>query len=87
MVYHLDFTDKAKSDIDSHKKAGNKAVVSKLFKLLSELADNPFEGTGKPELLKHDLTGCWSRRINKEHRLVYEVTEYTIFILSAKGHY
>lgn len=87
MDYHLGFTDRAKTDIAAHKKTGNKAVVSKLLKLLSELAEDPYNGTGKPELLKHDLTGCWSRRINKEHRLVYEVSEKTVFILSAKGHY
>ncbi|MBP9648713.1 MAG: Txe/YoeB family addiction module toxin [Paludibacteraceae bacterium] len=48
---------------------------------------HPFTGTGKPEPLKHSLAGCWSRRINREHRLVYEVSEDLVFILSAKGHY
>ncbi len=87
MSYHLDFTDKAKEDIAAHKKAGNKSVLNKLLTLLEELAAHPFTGTGKPEPLKHDLSGMWSRRINKEHRLVYEVEENTVFILSAKGHY
>jgi toxin YoeB len=87
MGYHLDFTDKAKADIATHKKSGNKAVLNKLLKLLEELAEHPFTGTGKPEALKHELAGYWSRRINKEHRLVYEVSENNIFILSAKGHY
>lgn len=87
MVYHLDFTDKAKADIEAHKNAGNKVVLNKLLKLLEELAEHPFTGTGKPEALKHGLSGCWSRRINKEHRLVYEVSENNVFILSAKGHY
>lgn len=87
MGYHLDFTDKAKVDIAAHKKAGNKAVLNKLLKLLEELAEHPFTGTGKPEALKYNLTGCWSRRINKEHRLVYEVLDDIIMILSAKGHY
>lgn len=87
MGYHLDFTDKAKADITAHKKTGNKAVLNKLLKLLEELAEHPFTGTGKPEALKYDLAGCWSRRINKEHRLVYEVSDNKIFILSAKGHY
>jgi len=87
MGYHLDFTDKAKEDIAAHQKAGNKAVLNKLLKLLDELAEHPFTGTGKPEALKHDLAGCWSRRINQEHRLVYEVSDHKIFILSAKGHY
>ncbi len=87
MSYHLDFTDKANDDIATHKKAGNKAVLNKLLTLLEELEEHPFTGTGKPELLKHSLSGCWSRRINREHRLVYEVAEDIIFILSAKGHY
>lgn len=87
MGYHLDFTDKAKEDIEAHKKAGNRAVLNKLLKLLEELSEHPFKGTGKPEALKHDLSGCWSRRINQEHRLVYEVSDNTVIVLSAKGHY
>lgn len=87
MGYHLDFTDKAEADIAAHKKAGNKAFLNKLLKLLDELTEHPFKGTGKPEPLKHDLAGCWSRRINKEHRLVYEIHDNEVIILSAKGHY
>jgi len=87
MEYHLDFTNKAKDDIAAHKKAGNKAVLNKLLVLLEELAEHPFTGTGKPELLKHKLSGMWSRRINKEHRLIYEIEQNIVFILSAKGHY
>ena len=87
MDYHLDFTDKANEDISAHKKVGNKAVLNKLLILLEELAEHPFSGTGKPEPLKHNLSGMWSQRINKEHRLVYEVAEDIVFILSAKGHY
>ncbi|MCC6690497.1 MAG: Txe/YoeB family addiction module toxin [Bacteroidia bacterium] len=66
MVYHLDFTAKAKEDIAAHKKSGNKAVLNKLLALFEELTEHPFTGTGKPEPLKHSLVGCWSRRINKE---------------------
>ena len=87
MEYQLDFTDKAKEDIDLHKKSGNKAVLNKLLTLLDELTEHPFTGTGKPEPLKHNLAGMWSRRINREHRLIYEIEQNTVFILSAKGHY
>jgi len=87
MEYQLDFTDKAKEDIDLHKKSGNKAVLNKLLTLLDELTEHPFTGTGKPEPLKHNLAGMWSRRINREHRLIYEIEKNTVFILSAKGHY
>lgn len=87
MGYHLDFTDKVKEDIANHRKAGNKAVLKKLFTLLEELEQHPYSGTGRPESLKYELSGMWSRRINKEHRLVYEVEGDIVFILSAKGHY
>jgi toxin YoeB len=87
MSYQLDFSYQAKSDINFHKKSGNKAILKKLFVLLNELTEHPFEGTGKPEPLKHILTGSWSRRINLEHRLIYEVLQETVLIYSAKGHY
>jgi toxin YoeB len=48
---------------------------------------HPFSGIGKPEALKHKLSGKWSRRINDEHRIIYEVIENDIFIYSLKGHY
>ena len=87
MSYHLDFSKQAIRDIDFHKKSGNKVITKKLLVLLSELAEHPFTGTGKPEQLKYNLTGQWSRRINHEHRLVYEVVADSVKIHSAKGHY
>lgn len=87
MSFNLDFTDKAIEDIDFHKKSDNKAILKKLYALLNELIDSPYEGTGKPEALKHKLSGLWSRRINKEHRLIYEVVDDVITIFSVKGHY
>ncbi len=87
MGYHLEFTNQATKDITFHKKVGNKAILNKLFVLLSELTQHPLEGTGKPEALKHNLAGCWSRRINQEHRLIYQVSKKVVQVLSAKGHY
>ena len=87
MSYHFDFTDLAKEDINSLKKSGNKALLKKIYILLTEIREHPFTGLGKPEALKHHLTGLWSRRINKEHRLIYEISDDRILILSAKGHY
>lgn len=87
MTYHIEFSDKAKEDITAYKKAGNKSILNKLLSLLEELTEHPFTGKGKPEALKHNLVGRWSRRINQEHRLVYKVENDTVFILSAKGHY
>lgn len=69
-TYVLRFSDQAKDDIRIHKKSGNKSIVNKIIVLLDELSKHPFTGTGKPEPLKHSLTGYWSRRINREHRLV-----------------
>ena len=74
-------------DIEKHKKAGNKAVLNKILSLLEEIKEHPLTGTGKPEPLKYELTGYWSRRINKFHRLVYEVEDQIVIIHSAYGHY
>jgi len=59
----------------------------RIVKLIKEVQRNPFEGTGKPEPLKYELSGCWSRRIDQEHRLVYQVTEEKIRILACRYHY
>ena len=65
----------------------DKNIYLKIIKLLKEVRRTPFEGDGKPEPLKHNLSGFWSRRITKEHRLVYEVTDEIIRIVSVKDHY
>jgi toxin YoeB len=57
------------------------------MKLVREIQRDPFSGLGKPEALKHELSGCWSRRINQEHRLVYQVQEDKIRILACRFHY
>ena len=59
----------------------------KIIKLIREVQRTPFQGIGKPEKLKHDLSGCWSRRIDREHRLVYQVLEDKIRILACRYHY
>ena len=66
----------------------NKNIFKKIAELLKEIIRYPFEGKGKPEPLKHNLKGWWSRRITDEHRLVYTVNEEgDIEIISCKGHY
>jgi toxin YoeB len=65
----------------------NKQNFKKIGDLLKEIQRTPFLGKGKPEPLKHELKGCWSRRITDEHRLVYEVTNDLIVIISCKYHY
>ena len=59
----------------------------RILELVQETQRDPFSGTGKPEPLKHELAGCWSRRIDKEHRLVYEVQAEKIRILACRYHY
>ena len=85
--YVVDYTDKAKNDIATLKESGNKSSTQKLNRLLKELIEHPKTGTGKPEYLKHKK--CWSRRINKEHRLCYEIYDdvVVVLVLSAFGHY
>jgi toxin YoeB len=65
----------------------DKKIVERIGTLIKDIARSPFSGIGKPEPLKHELSGYWSRRITKEHRLVYKVKEDTIFIASCKFHY
>jgi toxin YoeB len=59
----------------------------RIIKLIQDVQRDPFQGIGKPEPLKHELSGCWSRRIDGEHRLVYQVKENKIRILSCRYHY
>lgn len=65
----------------------NKPLHERIIKLIVEIGRTPFEGSGKPEALKHQLKGYWSRRINDEHRLVYQVTDAQIIIIACKYHY
>ncbi len=65
MRYSLDFTKTALSDIEKHKKSGDRATLKKIRKQLNELMEHPRTGTGQPEKLKHDLEGLYSRRVNK----------------------
>ena len=67
----------------------NKAILKKIKRLLEDMAEHPFIGIGKPEALKYDLAGYWSRRINTEHRIVYRVIEDVIEIevLVMRYHY
>jgi len=65
----------------------DRKLFDRLHRLIMETAKNPFDGIGKPEPLKANLKGYWSRRINDEHRLVYKVTEEQIIIVACKYHY
>lgn len=65
----------------------DKQVLKKINQLIKDAKRDPFDGIGKPEPLKHELSGCWSRRITDEHRLVYQVDENGLSIVSCKYHY
>lgn len=62
-------------------------VYDKLYQLLGAIKENPYQGLGKPEALKFDLSGYWSRRLTRQDRLVYRVTDQAIEVLSCKYHY
>ena len=65
----------------------DRAQAQRIIRLVREILREPFAGIGKPEPLKHELAGCWSRRINHEHRIVYEVLDRKIRILACRSHY
>ena len=65
----------------------DKIVLKKINELIKDIQKTPFKGLGKPEPLKYDLAGYWSRRIDREHRLVYQVIGNEILIYSCRYHY
>lgn len=65
----------------------DKAMMKRINRLIQELARTPFTGTGKPEALKHNLAGWWSRRIDEEHRIVYQVDGDKLVISRCRHHY
>ena len=82
----IELTEQAKSDI-AHFNRASPAKTKKVSRLLADIMRTPYAGLGKPEPLKYELTGCWSRRIDHEHRLVYRVDGETVYILSCRFHY
>jgi toxin YoeB len=85
--YKIRFLPEADEDIKKLKKIGDKSLVEKLIVLLEELKEHPTTGTGKPEYLRYEK--YWSRRINREHRLCYDIDgdSVVVLVLSAYGHY
>ena len=77
----------ARRDLDFFIKSGNKIILKKIIKLIEAIEENPFSGLGKPEQLKYELSGTWSRRITQEHRLIYEILDNKIIVHSLRGHY
>lgn len=81
--------EQALKDIEYWKRTGNKAIMNKITALLKDISAHPYTGIGKPEALKYELSGKWSRRINSEHRMIYSVHQdiVTVYIFSMRYHY
>ena len=82
----LTFSDQAWEEYLYWQK-NDKAILKRINNLIKDIKRSPFDGIGKPESLKHGLSGYWSRRINDEHRLVYKVRDNQILIAQLKYHY
>ena len=82
----LEFEPQAFEDV-RHWLQFDRKKLGKVFELLEDAMRQPFTGLGKPEPLKHQLSGCWSRRIDQEHRLVYRVDKDILIVLSCRYHY
>lgn len=85
----IKFMPRAEEDLAYWKAIGDKCIMKRITKLLADILEHPFTGIGKPEPLKGELHGLWSRRINDEHRLVYSVSDGMIYVyvLSLRFHY
>ena len=87
MSYSIELSKTARNDLKFWEKSGNKQILYRIIKCLKMIEHTPFEGIGKPEPLKHELSVYWSRRISKEHRIVYTVKEDTVYIIALRYHY
>jgi toxin YoeB len=83
----IKYLPQADEDLAYWIKTGNKAILKKIAQLTRAILENPYQGIGKPEALKYDLSPKWSRRITQEHRYVYQIIEDTLNVFSLKGHY
>lgn len=85
----VEYKPEAIKDIQYFKKSGDRKLLRKIQNLIQDVQNTPTSGLGKPELLKEDLAGYWSRRINSEHRLVYKIDyeRNCVVVYSLKGHY
>lgn len=82
----LIFAEKAWEDYLYWQKTDQK-ILKRVNTLIKDITRDPFEGIGKPEPLKHALSGYWSRRINDEHRIIYKVQEESLLIAQLRYHY
>jgi toxin YoeB len=88
--YFVDIKEEAKIHFRKIYKSGDRMTIKRIEKILLELSNHPKTGVGNPEPLKYNLSGFWSRRINKKDRIIYEIIEEPerlVVIISALGHY
>ncbi len=83
---NLEFTPESWDDYRYWQK-NDKKLLRRVNELIKEIQRAPFEGIGKPEPLKYNIQGCWSRRLDQEHRIVYEIEDEVIRIISCRFHY
>ena len=88
-VYEIVLAERAKCEYQEFQRSRNTAFIKRIQRLLLQLAESPTSGIGQPEQLKYELAGCWSVRIDQEHRIVYKILEnrVMVYVLSMKGHY
>ncbi|MBC8204601.1 Txe/YoeB family addiction module toxin [bacterium] len=82
----VSFTDDSFDEFNYWAETDRK-VYRKIVKIIHDIARSPFDGLGKPEPLRYNYPGCWSRRITDEHRLIYQIIEDEIIIISCRYHY
>lgn len=83
----IELTQAAANDLDYWKKNENETILKRIRQLLDSIMSTPYSGIGKPEPLRHQLAGKWSRRIDRANRLVYRLENQTIYVFSMRGHY
>ncbi len=81
------FSPHAIEDLNYWKQKQDHKILKRVRLIVENIQNDPFRGIGKPEPLKHNFTGMWSRRINREHRVIYEITNKTIIIHALREHY
>ena len=83
---NISFTPQAWEDYEYWQKT-DKRILKRIHLLIEEIQRAPYEGIGKPEALKHNLSGYWSRRINEEHRIIYKQFEQGVIFVQMRYHY
>jgi toxin YoeB len=88
-MYLIVNSSKAKKHLEDLKKTGSKAVLDRIKRIYEDLEKHPETGIGKPERLKHQYSGRWSREIDKKNRIMYEIVEdrVIVYVFSVNGHY